>query len=469
MSSRVASWPLAVKLLGVLLPASLLIMGGGAFFVQQPLPIQLACLAALAVLLLGLTIWLTNTVLAPVHRITEAAGRIARGELAARAPSGSRDAVGDLSQALNAMADELERRVRELESQGRQAQAILESMVEGVLALDREGRILWLNGSAQQLIGTTASQAVGIPLTQLFRQTELEDVIREALTEGRPSVREVQAFAPQERVVQIRATPCGEGPPPAAGQAGGTALVLVAQDVTDIRRLERIRREFVGNVSHELKTPLTSIKGLLETLLNGALEDPANNRRFVTLIDEDATRLGRLIDDLLELSQIESKAAALRLQPVALRPLIEALVQRFRPQLEARQVTPRIEMPADLPTVQADPDRLRQVFSNLLDNAIKFSNPGGTVTLQAAVEGATMRISVADTGVGIPEVDLPRIFERFYRVDKARSRDMGGTGLGLAIVKHLVELHQGRVLVDSRLGTGSTFTVVLPISQSLSS
>ena len=459
MRSRVASWPLAVKLLGVLLPASLLIMGGGAFFVQQPRSIQIACLVLLALLLLGLTIWLTNAVLSPIHRITEAAGRIARGELGARAPTGSRDAVGDLSQALNTMADELERRMEELESQGRQAQAILESMVEGVLALDRDGRILWLNGSAQQLLGTTASQAVGVRLTELFRHPELEEVVGEALTQGHPSIREVQAFAPQERIVQLRAAPCGDGP-------GGTALVLVAQDVTEIRRLELVRREFVANVSHELKTPLTAMKGLLETLLNGALEDPANNRRFVTLIDEDATRLGRLIDDLLELSQIESKAAAIQAQPAPLRPLIEALVQGLGPQLEARQVTVRIEVPADLPPVQADPERLRQIFSNLLSNAIKFNRSGGTVTVQAVVDGATLRTSVTDTGVGIPDADLPRIFERFYRVDKARSREMGGTGLGLAIVKHLVELHRGRVTVDSKLGAGSTFTVVLPLASS---
>jgi two-component system phosphate regulon sensor histidine kinase PhoR len=259
-------------------------------------------------------------------------------------------------------------------------------------------------------------------------------------------------------MVRFQATPCATADP------GGTSLVLVAQDVTEVRRLERMRREFVANVSHELKTPLTSIKGLLETLLSGALEDPANNRRFVTIIDEDASRLGRLIDDLLELSQIESKAGALRLQPVPLRPLLDALLQAFRPQLDARQVTVRVDVDGDFPPVEADPDRLRQILSNLIDNAIKFNAPRGTVTIRASRDNGMARIAVTDTGLGIPAGDLPRVFERFYRVDKARSRELGGTGLGLAIVKHLVELHRGRVMVESRLGQGSTFTVFLPLA-----
>ena len=369
----------------------------------------------------------------------------------ARAPSTS------TGQAAHAAAAQLEARLQQLESQRNQAQAILESMGEAVLALDADGRILWLNGSAQRLLGMDAGRTVGRRLTELFRQPDVEECLRETATHQRPSAREVHVFSPEERVVRVQSTPGAGGP-------SGAAMVVVAQDVTEIKRLERVRREFVANVSHELKTPLTSIKSLLETLLTGALEDPANSRRFVTLIDEDATRLGRLIDDLLALSQIESKAAALVLQPVSLHPLIEDLARTLRPQMDARQVTLHLAVTADAPPVQGDPDRLRQIFSNLLDNAIKFNKPGGRVTVRAAADGPSLRVAVEDTGPGIPASDLPRIFERFYRVDKARSRELGGTGLGLAIVKHLAELHQGRVAVESRPGQGSTFTVTLPLA-----
>ena len=418
-----------VGTLAVVLPATLLTAGLGAALVMQPPPARLLCLLGLVVIIAGLCAWLTRVVLEPVT----------------------------LSESLNAVAGELERRLQELEAQRNQAQAILESMGEGVLALDAEGRILWLNGSAQRLVGAGAAQAAGKRLTELLRHPDVEGLLGETLAQRRPAVREIHAFAPEERAIRFQATPCAGGP-------GGTATVVVAQDVTEIRRLERMRREFVANVSHELKTPLTAIKSLLETLLSGALEDPANNRRFVTLIDEDATRLGRLIDDLLELSQIESKAAALQLQPVALQPLFEDLGHHLRPQLEARRVRLELALPPNTPAVQADPARLRQIFLNLLDNAIKFNAPGGRVSVRAAADGTTMRIAVEDTGIGIPEADLPRIFERFYRVDKARSRELGGTGLGLAIVKHLAELHAGRVTVESRPGQGSILTVILPLA-----
>ena len=352
-------------------------------------------------------------------------------------------------------AEQLERRVHELEFQRNQAQAILESMVEGVVALDREGRVLWLNGSAQRFFGMEPNRVVGKRLTDLVRQPELELLIGDTLRSRRPAARELQIFSPREQVIRIQAAPCEGGPESAA-------LVLVAQDVTDIRRLEAMRREFVANVSHELKTPLTSIKGLVETLLDGALDDVANNRRFVTLIDEEAVRLSRLIDDLLELSQIESKASPLTLQPVDLRALIDGIGASLRPQLDERRVTLDVAIPPQVPAIRGDPGRLRQVFFNLLENAVKFNTEEGRVTVRATTEGSMVRIAVEDTGIGIPEQDLPRIFERFYRVDKARSRELGGTGLGLAIVKHLVELHGGQVNVRSRPGQGSIFTVTLP-------
>lgn len=348
-------------------------------------------------------------------------------------------------------------KVRALELEIRQAQAILESMAEGVCALDGAGRIVWLNRSAEALFGVRADEAKGKRLTDIFRQPDLEEAIAETLSSRQPSSREAQAFGPSEQAIRFQAAPC-------EGFQDQAAVVVVAQDVTEIRKLERLRRDFVANVSHELKTPLTSIKGLVETLLNGALEDASNNRRFVTLIDEDATRLSRLIDDLLELSQVESKGVSLRTQPVDLRNLLEGLATRFRNQAEAQQVRLEMEIPQQLPAVLGDPDKLRQVFVNLMDNAIKFNRPQGKVSVCARISiPSEIAVAVSDTGAGIPEVDLPRIFERFYRVDKARSRELGGTGLGLAIVKHLVELHHGRITVASRLGEGTTITVFLPL------
>lgn len=371
--------------------------------------------------------------------------------------------AGLTSQPVKAALDEIslqrrqsDERLQALEAQSSQAQAILDSMVEGVCVLDGEGRVLWVNPSAEKLFNVQSKEATGKRLAEVFRQPELESMIGQVLQQRKPLVQEVGIVGPVQQTMSFQIAPC-------EGGAGGASIVVVAQDVSDVRKLESMRRDFVANVSHELKTPLTSIKGLVETLLSGALEDSANNRRFVALIEEDAARLTRLIDDLLELSQIESKATPLRLQPVALRQFFEELEARFRNQLDAKGVFWDLKVPTGTPLVEADPDRLRQIFVNLFDNAIKFNKPNGRVTVSADADAAWVRITVADTGAGIPESDLPRIFERFYRVDKARSRELGGTGLGLAIVKHLIELHHGRIDVVSRSGEGSAFTVTLPI------
>lgn len=369
----------------------------------------------------------------------------------------SRPIQYSLGQTMHQISDQLQQGAQELQSQRSQAQAILESMVEAVAALDRDGHVLWLNSSAQRLFGVAAEQARGKRLLELFRQPALDELIREGLASRRPVVREVRIFAPQEAMIRFQVAPCEGGEREAA-------LVLVAQDVTEVRHLEQMRREFVGNVSHELKTPLTSIKGLVETLLSGALEDPANNRRFVKLIDEDATRLSRLIDDLLQLSEIESKAVPLSVQSVSLRPLLESIAARFAQPIRERQLTLDLAIPVDTAPISGDPERLQQIFINLIDNAVKFNVPGGRITVSAAPRGTSIEVTVHDTGVGIPESDLPRVFERFYRIDKARSRALGGTGLGLSIVKHLVELHGGRVTVESDVGRGSTFRVALPLS-----
>lgn len=237
----------------------------------------------------------------------------------------------------------------------------------------------------------------------------------------------------------------------------------VSRITEESHRYEQLRREFVANVSHELKSPLTSIQGLTETLLEGALDDAGNRRRFVQLIDEDTSRLSRLIDDLLALSQIESQAVPLALAAVPLAPLVESVLASLQPAIAQRRLSVSVNVPEGF-AVRADADRLRQVLFNLLDNAVKYNRDDGDLRVSAIGSDGTATVAVADSGIGVPPDDLPRVFERFYRVDKARSREPGGTGLGLSIVKHLVEAHGGRVFVESSLGGGSTFSFTLPLA-----
>ena len=401
--------------------------------------------------------WLTQRVATPLSRLTQVAHAYATGDLTARAPAASIREVHELSEALGTMARALQAHIGELTTQRNQARAILESMAEGVIALDADGKILLGNPAAGTLFGVDVGRSTGRRLFELVRFPEMQELVRTALQHHQRMTKDLRMFHPHEKLLRVHAVPCeGCGPT-------GPCAVLVIQDVTEDHRYDQLRREFVANVSHELKSPLTAIRGLTETLLGGALDDPTHNRRFVQLIDEDTARLSRLIDDLLALSQIESQAVPLRLSFVALRPLVESVVTSLQPGLAQHDLTVILELSSDL-VVQADADRLRQVFANLLDNAIKYNTPGGRITVSALRDGAWVKAMVADTGVGIPEKDLPRIFERFYRVDKGRSRELGGTGLGLAIVKHIVEAHGGSVSVDSRLSHGSTFFFTVPLA-----
>jgi len=409
------------------------------------------------VLAIVLGAWLAKRVTQPLSRLTHVATAYARGDFTARAQAVPIREVQELAEALTTMAQAIRLHLEALTAERNQATAIVESMSEGVIALDAQARIMLMNPSAAMLLGLAHANAVGQSLFEAVRHQEIHTLIRATLEKHERGMADVSLFQPQERMLRLHSVPC------AGGGANGPCAIVVIQDVTETTRYEQLRKEFVANVSHELKSPLTSIRGLTETLLGGALEDAANNRRFVQLIDDDTGRLSRLIDDLLSLSQIESQAVPLRLSVVALRPFAESVIASVQPMLRARRISAALEVPPGL-AVRADPDRLRQVLFNLLDNAIKYNKDGGTVTLSAAPTGAMATVVVADTGIGIPDSDVPRIFERFYRVDKARSRELGGTGLGLSIVKHIVEAHGGRVAVDSYLGRGSTFSFTIPLA-----
>jgi len=404
-----------------------------------------------------IVMWLTRFVTRPLQRLTRVAQAYAQEQFAVPVPTAAVREVEELNRALHAMAEAIGGHLAELTTQRNQATTIVESMAEGVIALDAQGRLVLFNPAAGRLLGATAETVVGRSLFETIRQRELHELARAVLQHRQRATRDVTLFQPQERFLRVHGMPCG-----GAGPTGPSAI-LVIQDVTEHVRYDQLRKEFVANVSHELKSPLTSIRSLTETLLGGALEDPANKRRFVQLIDEDATRLSRLIDDLLALSQIESQAVPLKLAAVPLKPLVESVIASCQSAMAQRGIQCERALPESL-AVRADADRLRQILANLLENAIKYNKDHGSIQVTATREREMIKVTVSDTGIGIPAHDLPRIFERFYRVDKARSRELGGTGLGLSIVKHLVESHHGTVSVESRFGHGSAFSFTLPLA-----
>ncbi len=422
--------------------------------------------AALAIAAaLGVGLFVSRRVTRPVTRMRAIAQRMARGELDQRVPVHGGDEVAELGRALNQMSAALREKVESVEAQRAEVAAILERMVEGVIALDERGRILVMNPGARAILGlgegAAASPVEGRPLLEAVRQKALFDLV-EACRGGAGADAcqgEIELGPPVGRLVRAHAVAV-----PLARQRVGTLLVL--HDVTDLRRLERVRAEFVANVSHELRTPLTAIKGYVETLLDGALEEPANARPFLETAHRHAERLGRLVDDLLQLSDVEMGRVVLALEPVELREAADGVVAVFDGPATRKRVGLVNEVPSDL-IARADRDRLSQILVNLVDNAVKYTPDGGEVRLLGRRLDGQVEVAVADTGIGIPSTDLPRITERFYRVDKARSRALGGTGLGLAIVKHLVHAHGGELTIESELGKGTTVRFTLPAAPGL--
>jgi two-component system phosphate regulon sensor histidine kinase PhoR len=328
--------------------------------------------------------------------------------------------------------------------------------VEGVIAIDRRGRILLMNRAARGIFDLRDVKVESRPLLEVIRHKELLDLVASCQSATAESQRrEVELGPPVERILEAHASSLALAP-------SGQGILLVLHDITELRRLARVRTEFVANVSHELRTPLTSIRGYLETLLDGALDEPANARRFLDVAHTHAERLSRLVDDLLQLSDIETGKVVLRPGALQLHDMAADVIAIFEKQAAQKTLTLQNHVPVDL-YVQADWDRLTQILVNLVDNAVKYTPERGLIALGAArgVQGF-VNVWVADTGIGIPSTDLPRITERFYRVDKARSRELGGTGLGLAIVKHLVQAHGGELWLESELGKGTTVHFTLP-------
>jgi two-component system phosphate regulon sensor histidine kinase PhoR len=332
-------------------------------------------------------------------------------------------------------------------------EAILASMVEGVLAVGQDRRVMFCNSSFARAVGAQMPVPDQMPLDRLVRDEALVEIIEHVLESGESVKSRLQLSSGEGRAFEVQA-----GPLRAPSRRGGLAIL---HDISDLERLERVRKDFVANVSHELRTPLTAIQGYSETLLDGALEDQQNNRKFLEIIRAHSIRLNNIASDLLVLSDLESGRPAPEPERVALRAAVEAALRT----VESEAIVRGVKLgcgPIEDAEVMGYRIRLEQVLVNLLDNALKFNHPGGEVRIETARVDGTARIVISDTGIGIPDKDLSRIFERFYRVDKARSRQVGGTGLGLSIVKHVVGLMHGTVTAESELGKGSRFTIVLP-------
>jgi two-component system phosphate regulon sensor histidine kinase PhoR len=407
----------------------------------------------------GLSYWLVGRILEPVSEITRVANAISGGDYQQRIYVANRDELGAIASTLNRMSQSLDLKMTQLtESHERQA-TVLGGMIEGVIAVDRRQRIAFANAAAGRLFNFRPLAAEGRRLLEVVRNHELDAAVNAAVTTRQPQRLETVRDGGDKMSVAIQATPLAGNPCP--------GVVLVMHDTTELRRLESLRRDFVANVSHELKTPLSSIKAYAETLCNGALKDREAAVTFVERIQEQSDRLHNLIVDMLSLARIESAQEVFTVEPVVLREVVEECLAAQRPAAEAKRIDLRADGEDGPCSVQADRDGLREILDNLVDNAIKYTGVGGQVVVRWRALADEATIEVEDTGIGIGPEDLSRVFERFYRVDKARSRELGGTGLGLAIVKHLAQSFGGVVSAQSEPGKGSTFTVGLPISQSV--
>ena len=414
-----------------------------------------ALLALLAALLAAgiVSWWVRRQLFRPLRALVAGADRFTGGDLAHRVSLPEEAELSAVGAALNRLAEHAEAQVSAAGRERDQLASILASMAEGVLVTDADGRALLANPAFTRLFATRAGVEGKLPI-EVAREPALQQLVAATLASRTPGAADLVLERGERRHVALLAAPLGRG------EGGGRGVVLVARDVTPFVRLTEVRRDFVANVSHELKTPLAAIRGMAETLRDGALGDAETADRFVGRILEQCARLQALLEDLLTLSRLESPLGAKEPEPVDLDALASQAVEVITPAAVERDVV--VETSTIAETLPGDADALERLLLNLLDNAVKYNRPGGTVYLAIRRDGDQVVIEVRDTGIGIPAEHLPRIFERFYRVDRARSRGEGGTGLGLAIVKHVAQLHGGRVEVESEPGKGSTFRVLLP-------
>jgi two-component system sensor histidine kinase ResE len=401
--------------------------------------------------------FLSRSISSPIRQMSALTLEMSRGNFRQQVPVTSRDEVGQLAENFNHLAVNLEQTMSTLLQEKAKSENILANLAEGVVATDRQGRVILLNPGAERVLELKQEVALHQPLQEIRGCQSLGDLFLEAMAAGEQREREF-TLASGKIVLLVRVTPLLEE------EKGIYGAVGVLQDITDFKKLEQLRRDFIADVSHELRTPLTSIQGFSEALLDGVAGDGPMQEEYFKVIHRESLRLNRLINELLDLARLEAGKINWELNPIEMPDLFTEVLFKLKPQLEEKQIRVEQEIAPDVPVVPGNEERIEQVLINLLENAIRFSLPGGTIKIQAAFYVNEVKINVSDQGPGIPEKDLPYIWGRFYRVEKSRSRTLGGIGLGLAIVKQIVENHGGNVAVSSREGAGSTFSFTLPVA-----
>jgi len=411
--------------------------------------------SALGITLLLCYLWIRKFKNA-LSEIEHLATRLSKGNFEGRLPLNVREEAGKLAHSIDQMAASIEKQVFQLSEDRTHLSALLTGMVEGVLVLDRQGQILLTNTAMEKMFGLSGQEIKGPPFIEVIRHHRLNEFIQSTLESKTNPSEEITISTPEEKIFFVQAS-----------TAKGTdeqdiAAAFVFHDVTPLKVLERVRKDFVANVSHELRTPLASIKGYIEALLDGAKENPKQCGEFLKIIEKHADRLNNILSDLLALSQIESGKYRWVRDEIQVLELFEKVSSLLKPLAKKKDQHLTINIPQPVNPIQGDLEKMTLVVTNLLDNAVKYTPHGGKITISALETDQVTEISVTDTGSGIPKKDLARIFERFYRVDRTRSREMGGTGLGLSIVKHIVEAHGGSIMVHSQPEQGSTFTIRIP-------
>jgi two-component system phosphate regulon sensor histidine kinase PhoR len=407
---------------------------------------------AAILLVIGLAFWISEYTVRPIHQLTGAMAQVGSRDFSTSPILDRKDEIGTLSRSFQKMSDDLRLQFLELETEQAKLFAVLNAMTDGVVIADREGIVQLLNPAASLLFNIQEPQALGHTLTETLRHHQIVDLWKASRTSGEQQSLTLD-LSVERLYMQVIVTPLRD--------AMQGASLLLFQDLTRIRRLETVRQDFISNVSHELRTPLAAVKSLAETLQDGALEDPSAGKRFLSLMEKEIDTMTQLVQELLELSRIESGKAPFQKKPARVDAMLTQAVDRMRHQVERAGLTISMQIPEGIPDVNMDVDRVTQVLLNLLHNAIKFTPPNGHIMVSVSLVDKAVQISIQDTGVGIAKEDLPRVFERFYKADRARSG--GGTGLGLSIARHIIEAHGGRISVDSHQGEGSTFFITLPL------
>ncbi len=393
-----------------------------------------------------------------IVKLSEMARTFAKGHITPIPFIANDDEIGELSESMQIMAENLNKHLQQTLEERDRIETILASMAEGVLAFDGEGKLIMMNKTAAEMLKVTWEEVAQRYFLEVLRNHNLAGLLKTGLTDTKKQVMEIKLFPTSQEFYRVYITPI------ISKDSDIHGVVMVLRNITKMRLLEQMRSEFVSNVSHELRTPLTSIKGYVETLLDGAMENKELSLKFLEIINNEADRLNRLISDLLYLSSLETGRMEVAKKKFNAQQFVEKVVNIIEPVAKKKNVTIETKLHPSITEICGNQDMLEQVLINLLDNAVKYSHARGKIKLEMGMHEQGVFLKVSDNGIGIPAESLPRLFERFYRVDKARSRQVGGTGLGLSIVKHIVERHRGQIQVESEEQQGTTFTVILPNS-----